>query len=117
MTNATDIDEEEGGGGFALSDLIGVVRRRWLLILICGIILGLAAGIVAYSLPSRYEASATVQIDPRKRTSVNLENVVWDLRADQPTVERAAEILRPKGLIRQLITKLGRLRNADSTQP
>lgn len=117
MTSATDIDEEEGGGGFALSDLIGVVRRRWLLILICGIILGLLAGIVAYSLPSRYEASATVQIDPRKRTIVNLENVVSDLRADQSTVESEVEILRSKGLILQVIDSLGLRTHPDFTQP
>jgi len=117
MTTAAEIDEEEGGGGLALSDLVGVVRRRWLLILICSVIAGLLAGIVAYSLPSRYEASATVQIDPRKRTIVNLENVVSDLRADQSTVESEVEILRSKGLILQVIERLGLRTHPDFTQP
>ncbi len=116
MTNAEDIDEEEGGG-FALSDLIGVVRRRWLLIAICGVIVGLVTAIVAYSLPSRYEASATVQIDPRKRTIVNLENVVSDLRADQSTVESEVEILRSKSLILQVIASLDLRTHPDFTQP
>ena len=83
-------DEEEGG--WSLSDLVGMLRRRWPLIVAMTIAVGALTAAIVMLMPSRYEAVATVQIDPRKRTIVNLENVVAALKTDTATVERERRI-------------------------
>ncbi|MFM9938342.1 MAG: GumC family protein [Hyphomicrobiaceae bacterium] len=117
MASRIDNDDDEGGGGFALGDLIGLMRRRWLVIAGCTMALGLVAAVVAYSLPSRYEAAATVQIDPRKKTIVNLENVISDLKADQSTVESEVEVLHSKTILLKVIDALELRSHPDFTRP
>lgn len=117
MANRNDSDEDEGGGGFALGDLIGLVRRRWLIIVASTALLAVLAALIAYSLPSRYEAAATVQIDPRKKTIVNLENVVSDLKADQSTVESEVEVLHSKAILLKVIEALELRTHPDFTKP
>ncbi len=99
----------DGGGdaSLTLGDLLVVVRHRWRLI--AGVTLALTALAlgVAVVLPAQYEAVATVQIDPRKRTILNLENVISDLRADNATVESEVEVLRSKTLALKVIEGLG----------
>ena len=77
------------------SDILGAVRRRVGLI---AVVLGLsvAASIaLALLLPPRFEGAALVQIDPRKRTIVNLEPVTSELRAESAIVDSETdEVIR-----------------------
>lgn len=117
MTARQDNEDEEEGGGFALSDLVGIARRRWMVVAVSVAIAGSLTALIALSLPSRYEAAATVQIDPRKKTIVNLENVVSDLKADQSTVESEVEVLRSKTIILNVIEAMELRKHPDFTKP
>jgi exopolysaccharide transport family protein len=101
-----DAQKNEGAGELSLSDILATLRRRAALI---GVIVGAAtliATIVAYSLTPLYEASATVLIDPRKKTIVKDADVVSELPADTPTVESEAEIIQSKTVLARVIDTL-----------
>lgn len=101
----SDVDDEEDGG-FTAGDLVGMLRRRWPLILVSTLIVGALAGLLALALPSKYEAAATVQIDPRKKTILSVENVVADLKTDTATVESEVEIIRSRPLVLKVVEQL-----------
>jgi polysaccharide biosynthesis transport protein len=109
--------QPEGGSGFAVGDLLRIARRRWLLIAsVVFSITGIAAAVL-YSIPNRYEASATVQIDPRKRTIVQIENVTSDLRTETPIVESEVEILKSRAVIGRVIDDLGLRQDPEFNEP
>lgn len=111
---STDQDRnEEAGPEFGLADALGLLRRRWRLITAVTVTISVIVAAVAVALPSRYEAFATVQIDPRKKTILQLENVVSDLRGDAATVESEVEVLRSKTLALKVIDALDLRNNPD----
>ena len=107
----------DGGGGFALADAMSMVRRRWLLISSIFVGVTLAAAAILTSIPNRYEASATVQIDPRKRTIVQIENVTSDLRTETPIVESEVEILKSRAVIGRVIDDLALRQDPEFSEP
>lgn len=113
----TSQNPSEGGSGFAIADLVGMARRRWRLIALISITITAIAAAVLISIPNRYEASATVQIDPRKRTIVQIENVTSDLRTDTPIVESEVEILKSRAVIGRVIDDLGLRRDPEFNEP
>ncbi len=117
MTSRSENEDDEGGGGFAFGDLFGLVRRRWIVMAAGTFVCGALAAAMAFSLPSRYEAAATVQIDSRKKTIVNLENVVSDLKADQATLESEVEVLQSKAILLKVIDALALRTHPDFTRP
>jgi uncharacterized protein involved in exopolysaccharide biosynthesis len=62
-------DDEAGLG---IGDLVGALYRRWWLIALLGALATSIAVSLALMLPNQYEAVATVQIDPRKKTIVSV---------------------------------------------
>ncbi|MBV1695410.1 MAG: polysaccharide biosynthesis tyrosine autokinase [Hyphomicrobiales bacterium] len=99
-------DQEDGGGGISLTEILSVIRRRvWLVFAVTLPVMIISVTIVML-LPSKYEASATVQIDPRKRTIVNIESVASDLKTETPIVESEVEVLRSKGVLLRVIEQL-----------
>lgn len=111
---ATDSDRnEEAGSEFGLADALSLLRRRWRLITAVTVVISAIVAAVAVALPSKYEAFATVQIDPRKKTILQMENVVSDLRGDAATVESEVEVLRSKTLAVKVIEALDLRNNPD----
>lgn len=110
-------DGENEGGGFAIADAIAIVRRRWRMILATTIAVAILGVLAALAMPSRYEASATIQIDPRKKTIVNLENVIADMQADQASIESEVEVLRSKSLALKVIAALDLRNHPEFTRP
>lgn len=110
-------DGKGGGGAISLERVVGAVRRRLHIVaIVTGLVAGLAAGF-AYLMPSRYEAAAIVQIDPRKKNITNIESVLSDLKADGATIESEVEVIRSRAITLKVIDKLG-LRNDDEfTRP
>jgi len=103
-----DIDAmPDEGPGFGPREALGVIKRRGVLIAVVWLVLALISVGIAALLPARYEAAATVQIDPRKRLIVNLEPVQSDLRPDTPTVESEVEVIRSRAIVTRVIDKLG----------
>lgn len=104
-THVSAHDQEESGG-ISLSEILSVLRRRiWLVAAVTVPVMILSVTIVML-LPSKYEASATVQIDPRKRTIVNIESVASDLKTETPIVESEVEVLRSKAVLLRVIDQL-----------
>ena len=106
MSDSGEMQREEEGG-FAIGDLLGALRRRaWLIVLVTALA-GLAAVGVALMLTNQYEAVATIQIDPRKKTIVMLDAVLPDIAGDTPTIESQVEILKSKVIALKVIDALG----------
>ena len=104
MRHETREDEE---GGFAMGDLlIGLRRRVWLIVLLTALGGAIGAGI-ALLLPRQYDAVATIQIDPRKKTIVSLDAVLPDIAGDTATIESQVEVIKSKVIALKVIDALG----------
>ena len=106
-------DGEGGGGAFSLDRAMSAVRRRLRIVIAMPIAAAVLTSAVMLWLPDRFDASAIVQIDPRKKTISNLEGVLSELKADTATVESEVEIIRS----RWLIARAPLIRLADERQP
>ncbi len=103
-------EEPDNGGGINVGDILAALRRRVWLILTLTCLAAAAAVGLALSLPNQYEATATIQIDPRKKTIVSLDAVLPDIAGDTPTIESQVEILKSRFIALKVIDALG-LRN------
>jgi capsular exopolysaccharide synthesis family protein len=106
MTDKLD-DQADSSGGIAIGDILAALTRRARLIGALAVAGGLVAVGVALYLPNQYEAVATVQIDPRKKTIVSLDAVLPDIAGDTPTIESQVEILRSRVIALKVIDALG----------
>ncbi|MEZ5855626.1 MAG: GumC family protein [Hyphomicrobiaceae bacterium] len=107
MTQRNDATHgNEEVASFGLRDLIAACRNRWPLIATLTVLGTIIAALVATSLPNRYEAIATVQIDPRKKTIVSVDAVLPDIAGDTPTIESQVEILHSKYIALRVIDAL-----------
>lgn len=109
-TTSDEEEDEEAGSGPNLQLLLDVARRRWRLIFACTALLTMAAAGISLTLPNRYEATTSVQIDQRKRNIVTFDSVVSDLKADNVTVDSEVEVIRSRALTLRVVEQLG-LRN------
>lgn len=106
MQSSAPDQDDEPSGSFSLERAWFAVRRKAIYIAICT---GLATGLgvaVAMMLPNRYDASATIQIDPRKKTISNIDSVLADLKADAGTVESEVEIIKSRTILLKVIDAL-----------
>jgi polysaccharide biosynthesis transport protein len=94
---------EAGGSGFSLERAIAALRRRWRLAAVVPAAAVLVATLVAVVLPDRFEASAVIQIDPRKKTISNIEGVLSELKADAATVDSEVEVIRSRAVTLKVI--------------
>ena len=106
-TNESGGDDEESGSGLSLALMLSAVRSRWPLVAMTVVAASVLAGVVAYGLPNRYEASAVIQIDPRRKIVSNIDPVVADMKADATTIESEVEILRSRAIALRAIEVLG----------
>ncbi|MBU2581873.1 MAG: polysaccharide biosynthesis tyrosine autokinase [Alphaproteobacteria bacterium] len=106
------VEREDDGGepGFNPERIISAVRRRWRIAAGITVAVTLIAAGVAYLLPDRYEASATLQLDPRKKNVANIEGVVSDLYVDTAAIESEAEVIASRNVLLKVIERLN-LRN------
>lgn len=109
--------EGEGQGAFSLERALFAVRRHARLILALSVgAFFLSAG-VALLLPERYDASAVVQIDPRKKSISNLQGVISELNADAATVESEVEIIRSRSVTLKVIELLDLRNDPEFSKP
>jgi capsular exopolysaccharide synthesis family protein len=117
MNGGETEQDDEGGGAVSLERAVSAVRRR---LPIVAVAVGLAAGIgaaIAYFLPTRFEAAAIVQIDPRKKSISNIDSVLADLKADSATVESEVEVIRSRAITLKVIDKLELRSDREFTKP
>ncbi len=105
--NESDGDDEEPGGGLSLAFVLSAVKRRWTLVAVTAVLGAVAVGVVVYSLPNRYESTAVIQIDPRRKIVSNIDPVVADMKADASTIDSEVEILRSRAIALRAIEVLG----------
>jgi len=92
--------------GFDLGGLIGVLRRRWVIIAALVASVTLLAGLVVFQLTPRYSASASVAVQTQKTQVVDIQDVVSDMAPDTATMETQASILRSRALAGKLVDRL-----------
>ncbi|MGQ0672723.1 MAG: GumC family protein, partial [Hyphomicrobium sp.] len=97
---------EERGGRMSLERVTAAVRRRVALVAAITAIVTATAALVVTLLPNRYDASAIVQIDPRKKSISNMDGVVSDLAATGSTVDSEVEVIRSRAVALKVIELL-----------
>jgi exopolysaccharide transport family protein len=112
-----NIEMAEGGGGPGLGDILTMAARRWRMIATIATVVSVAGIAILMTIPNRYEASATVQIDPRKRTIVQIENVQSDLKTETPIVESEVEVLKSRTVIGRVIDELNLRQDPEFIEP
>ncbi len=105
-----DREDDDGESGFNPDRIISAISRRWRLAAGIACATTLAAITVTVLLPNRYEAAATLQLDPRKKNVSNVEGVVSDLNVDTAAIESEAEVIRSRKILLKVIDRLN-LRN------
>ncbi len=112
-----DTETAGGGGGFSAARIVSAVRRRWRIIAAATVaVTTLAAGIVLL-MPNRYDATAVIQIDPRKKTVTQIEGVTTDLGNDTATIESETEIVGSRTIALKVIETLGLRDDAELAAP
>lgn len=98
--------EKRHGGGQRFALLRIAVYKRLIAIAAFAIVVALGAAIVASALPRRYEAVATIQIDPRQRSENAKPADATNPYANRPTIETELDDLQSDPVIRDAIASL-----------
>ena len=89
-------------GGFALADLVSLLRRRWEIILISMIVGTAIAAVWSYQQPIVYTAEAKILIEPERQV-LDLENVVEGVGSDSSAIETQLNLLKSRGFLEDFI--------------
>jgi polysaccharide biosynthesis transport protein len=117
MNQGAPEQDEEQAGSFSLDRAISAVRRKLKFIAVCtGLATGLAVAVVMV-IPNRYDATSTIQIDPRKKSISNMDSVLSDLRADASTVESEVEVIKSSSILLKVIDALNLRNDAEFSKP
>lgn len=108
---------ENGGGTLSVDRILSAVRRRLKIVIATPIAVAILASLFAISLPNRFDASAVVQIDPRKKSISNLEGVLSELKADAATVDSEVEIVASRLIALKVIDVLNLREDAEFSRP
>lgn len=98
--------EEDNAGAVYIERAISAVRRRLKSIILITAIGTAAAVYYASTLPNFYEAYAFVQIDPRKKTITNFDEIFSEFRDSNKHVDGEIEVVRSKPVLLDVIDKL-----------
>ncbi len=117
MSDTHPNNQESGGGAFSVDRILSAVLRRLRIVIVMPIVAAVLASLFALSLPNRYDASAVVQIDPRKKSISNLEGVLSELKADAPTVDSEVEIIASRLIALKVIDILKLREDPEFSRP
>lgn len=107
MTNTAPATDTNTSGEIDLFALFGTLWRGKWWIIICALIGLFIGGYQAFvrAVPV-YTASATVAFQSREEQVVDLESVVGGLGGDQASINTEVEVLRSRGLMEKVVTRL-----------
>ncbi len=111
-----DEDEEETSS-ISLDRVLYALRRRWKMIAGIATLAVIMSLAIVVMLPARYDASAVVQIDPRKKTISNIDGVLSELKADGAVVDSEAEIIASRTIVLRVIDALDLRNDPEFTRP
>jgi len=89
-------------GGLSITDLIGLARRRWEIIVISVAVGTIAAAAWGYQLPITYSATAKLLIEPENRV-VDLDSVIEAVGSDAATIETQLNLLKSGGFLEKFV--------------
>lgn len=117
MRDGYDSDDEgaEAGSPLSLADALSALRRRTWAIAAFVVLATSGAVLYALSLPNRYEALGTVQIDQRNKRITDIEGVISDLKADAATVDSEVEVIRSSAISLAVIERMNLREDAEMT--
>lgn len=87
----------------SLRDLLDVFRRRWRLFFGSVAFIVVISALTVFQLTPLYEAQTTVMVAPRSQQIVDIQAVVSGLSSDAQAVESEMQVLRSRGLMKQVI--------------
>lgn len=109
--------QETGGGALSVDRLLSALRRRLKIVIAMPILAAVVSVLFALSLPNRYDASAVVQIDPRKKSISSFEGVLENLKADGAVVDSEEEIIGSRLIALKVIDILGLRTDPEFSRP
>lgn len=101
------------GDAIDIKNLIGIVRRRKLIVLWTVCLITSVAALAAALIMPRYTATSAVLIQPRAAQVIDLDAVVGDLAPDEAMVETQIEVLASRELAEQVVQELGLLSDPE----
>lgn len=118
------------GGGLSLADVIGLLRRRWGIIVICIAVGTASAAVWGHLQRVTYTATAQLLIEPEHRV-VDFDSVVEGIGSDAATIETQLSLLKSrdflegfvnaelsdKGSLNQVSEELGRIKESAEDGP
>jgi Mrp family chromosome partitioning ATPase/capsular polysaccharide biosynthesis protein len=81
------------------------------------LVLAFSATVIVLLIPERYEATATIQIDPRQRSNASIVPEGDEPQSTQPTIEAELQALQSEPVIRSAIKSLRLDRDQDFKAP
>ena len=100
METTEQTQKRKSGIGFPTpSELVGILKKRALLITSLTLILGSAAVGLAYVIPPKFESTASVLIDARDHKIVDFDAVVSNIQPDTPTIESEVEVIQSSAVL------------------
>lgn len=96
------------GNGHALGmgEIWRALKRRWLTILSITLLGVVLAAFAVFQMTPRYNATASVMLDPRKSNIVDFEEVLSGLPGDEDTVNSEILVIRSPVLVGRVINRL-----------
>lgn len=89
--------------------LLGVLRRRKVMVMFCMAVIPVIVTFVVFSLTPRYQASARILIEGNREQIVDIKSVQKDISFDLSTVETEAEVIRSREIAVKAVERLGLL--------
>jgi succinoglycan biosynthesis transport protein ExoP len=93
--------------GLNLSALIGALRRRRTVLLICVVLFPVIALIAAKNLTPRYTAATTVMFEPTEYAARELQSILRDESTTDAVLASQVEIVRSLSVARRLVARFG----------
>jgi len=91
-----------GGDTFGIAEIVGLVRRRFEIIVIIAVIGTSLAAVYGYTRPPIYSSTATLLIEPENRV-VDLDSVVDGVGSDAIAIETQVNLLHSPGFLEGFI--------------
>ncbi len=106
MPPGMDAGEEGGEPSLEIQGLLHVLLRRSWLIVLLGLIGGLAAGAYVRRLPSLYQSTAVIEIESREQKAVNVKDDTEQNLQSPEVVETIIEDFRHRSLMERIAKAL-----------
>lgn len=89
--------------------LLGVLRRRKVMVMFCMAVIPVIVTFVVFNLTPRYQAQTRLLIEGNREQIVDIKSVQKDISFDLSTVETEAEVIRSREIALKAVERLGLL--------